>query len=142
MILFNTWIKKGLISLRMLVSGFVVRKPRRQGFSRRGPYIMTLFDLHPLLEFLNENQHISWKVNSTYCWNDVLEMWYLTIILLLQETALSLQIIQHNEFQPIPKKYLMLVPGQSMIVKTKWLNHCLATYMSRDKKVAFKWCMV
>ena len=38
---------------------------------------------------------------------------YLTIILLLKETALLFKIIQHNEFQPITKIYAVLVPGQS-----------------------------
>ena len=68
---------------------------------------------------------------------------YLTIILLLKETALSFKIIQHNEFKLITKKYVALVPGQSMVFKTQWLNHVLATFRNRDMLVALKTlCMV
>ena len=63
---------------------------------------------------------------------------YLTIIILLQDTALSFQIIQHNEVQQIPEEYVALVPGQSMYVKTTWLNHVQATFRNRSKKVALK----
>ena len=33
---------------------------------------------------------------------------------------------------------MALVPGQSMYVKTTWLNHVQATFRNRSKKVALK----